>query len=331
VFIDKVKIFVRGGDGGNGCVSFRREKYIPYGGPNGGKGGNGGRVSLKADRNVNTLLDFRYHPHIKAKSGKNGMGSDMHGEDGKSVTLMVPVGTVIKDVETEQVIYDFTEHGEVYVVAKGGLGGRGNTAFKNSTNRAPRTREEGQPGEDKTYGLELKLIADVGLVGNPNAGKSTLINGISNARSKIGRYPFTTLSPVLGVVTYDRYDTVVIADIPGIIEGAHKNIGLGHDFLKHIERTKMLVYVIDCAGYDGRDPLKDYDSIRDELRLYNIALLEKPYIVALNKIDLSVADENVDKFIETIGLKKDIIFPISAVTGKGVKSLLEKIRTVIHE
>ncbi|HRZ86647.1 MAG TPA: GTPase ObgE [bacterium] len=325
MFIDKVKIFVKGGDGGNGCVSFRREKFIEKGGPDGGNGGKGGDVMLVADSNLSTLLDFRYHPHLAAKHGRHGKGKCMTGESGDDLKVKVPIGTLIKDPDSGAVIHDFTHDGESVIVAAGGAGGRGNTMFKSSTNRAPRRFDYGTEGEEKTLLLELKLIADAGLVGCPNAGKSTFINRVSKAKSKVASYPFTTLAPVLGVVSFNNEQSMVIADIPGLIEGAHQNVGLGHDFLRHVERTKLLIYLIDAAAVDMREPEKAYETLREELRLYNPSLLEKPFVVALNKIDLPEGRANARDFIETGKIKQDILFPVSAATGEGFKELMQKL------
>jgi len=330
MFIDKVKVYVKAGTGGKGCVSFRREKFIERGGPDGGDGGKGGDVVFIADRNLTTLLDCQYHPHLTARDGKNGKGKQMTGESGADLKVKIPIGTLVKDPETAEVIHDFTHEGETVIVARGGKGGRGNTSYKSSTNRAPRQFQEGFPGEEKTILLELKLIADVGLVGCPNAGKSTLINKVSKSKSKVGDYPFTTLSPVLGVVNFSHDQSIVIADIPGLIEGAHRDVGLGHDFLRHVERTKVLIFLIDAAALGGGDPVRDFKTLKEELQLYNPLLAEKPFVVALNKIDIPEAQEHIRKFIKTAKVKKDILFPISAATGEGVKALMDKVREFFY-
>lgn len=330
MFIDKVKVYLKAGTGGKGCVSFRREKFIDRGGPDGGDGGKGGDVVFIADRNLTTLLDCQYHPHLTAKDGKNGKGKQMTGESGGDLKVKIPIGTIVKDPDTAEIIHDFTHEGETVIVAHGGKGGRGNTSYKSSTNRAPRQYQEGFPGEEKTILLELKLIADVGLVGCPNAGKSTFINKVSKTKSKVANYPFTTLAPVLGVVNFSHDQSIVIADIPGLIEGAHRDVGLGHDFLRHVERTRVLIFLIDAAALDGSDPCKDFKTLKNELHLHNPQLAEKPYVVALNKIDIPEAQEHIKKFIKTAKVKKDILFPISAATGEGVKALMDKVREFFY-
>ncbi len=312
MFIDSAKIFVKAGDGGNGVVSFRREKYVPKGGPDGGDGGNGGSIILQADRNLSTLLDFRYKAHYKAERGRHGQGARKTGLSGKDVIIKVPCGTIVKDAETNHVLGDLTQHGETLVVAKGGRGGRGNQHFATPTNRAPRYAEPGQSGEERTLILELKLLADVGLVGFPNAGKSTLISVISAAKPKIADYPFTTLEPNLGIVPYRDYQSFVVADIPGIIEGASEGKGLGLRFLKHIERTKVLAILIPCTSPDIK---REYQILTNELRKFSEGLATKPKVIVISKMDLAPEDFTVPRFR---GLK---VVPISAATGENIEAL----------
>ena len=328
-FIDEAKIYVKAGDGGRGCVSFRREKFVPKGGPDGGDGGDGGDVIIVADRNVSTLIDLRYRRHYRAERGQHGMGSLCHGRKGRSVRIRVPVGTVIKDAVTGQVLADLTEDGQEFVCARGGKGGLGNARFATPTNRAPRYAQPGTPGEERQLLVELKLIADVGIIGFPNAGKSTLISRISSARPKIADYPFTTLVPNLGVVRFGDFGGFVVADIPGLIEDAHRGRGLGVRFLKHTERVCMFIHLIDPSPQTGRDPVEDFRTINTELKAYNPELLKKPQVVALNKIDLPEARkraESVLKFFHTEGIK---VFLISAVTGEGVSALIDHVGNMI--
>lgn len=328
MFYDKAKVYVKGGDGGNGAVAFRREKYVPLGGPSGGDGGSGGSVILVADEGLRTLVDFRYQRHYKADRGEHGQGKGMHGRNAGDLTVRVPVGTVIRDAETGDFIVDMTEDGQEVKVATGGRGGRGNARFASSANKAPRLAEKGEPGEEKWVALELKLLADVGLVGFPNAGKSTLISRISAAKPKIADYPFTTLVPNLGVVRMPDGDSFVVADIPGLIEGAHQGAGLGHEFLRHIERTRVLIHVVDMAGMEGRDPVEDFKTINQELAAYNPALAKRPQLVAANKLDLPGAGDNYDKLKSATGDDFEV-FPISAVTGEGVDPLLFRVAEVL--
>lgn len=323
VFYDKAKVFVKGGDGGNGAVAFRREKYVPLGGPNGGDGGGGGSVIFIADEGLRTLVDFRYQRHHKADRGEHGQGKGMHGRGAEDLIVRVPVGTVIKDAETGEFIADMVENGQRLEVASGGRGGRGNARFASATNKAPHLSEKGEPGKERWVNLELKLLADVGLVGFPNAGKSTLISRISAAKPKIADYPFTTIVPNLGVVRMPDGDSFVVADIPGLIEGAHQGAGLGHEFLRHIERTRILVHVVDISGSEGRDPIEDFRAVNRELEAYNPALAKRPQIVAANKTDLPGAEINLERFKSELGESYDI-FPISAVTGDGLDPLLFK-------
>lgn len=321
MFIDRAKIYVRGGNGGNGITAFRREKFVPHGGPSGGDGGRGGSVYLEASEGVNTLLHFRYNPEHKADRGRHGEGSNRHGQDGKDIVVQVPVGTVVMDEETGEILHDFTDAGERWLVAKGGRGGRGNAQFATSTNRAPRYHEEGRAGQERHLVLELKLIADVGLVGLPNAGKSTLISRISAARPKIADYPFTTLEPHLGVVDLGDYKTLVVADIPGLIEGAHVGAGLGDRFLRHVERTKLLLHLVDVSGLAG-NPIQDYQTVTHELEAYSPEVAAKPKLVVATKLDAlddATQLEEFRAFCAEAGLE---FHQISAASGDGLKTLL---------
>jgi len=329
VFVDWAKVYLKAGSGGNGCVSFRREKYVPRGGPDGGDGGKGGDILIVADRSIATLLDFQYRPHLKAGNGQHGRGKACTGKNGADLLVRVPVGTVVRDKLTGKVIHDFVEDGDRRVIVRGGGGGKGNKRFAGSTNRAPRKAESGMPGEEATAILELKLIAAAGLVGYPNAGKSTILSKITKARSKIASYPFTTLAPVLGTLDTDDYRTIVIADMPGLIDGAHENRGLGHAFLRHIERTRALIIVVDMAAVDGREPVEDYKSLMRELRLHDEGLARKPFVVAANKMDLSPSEENLRLFREKTGVRSDKIYPISAVKGTGLDNLKKGIREIL--
>ena len=318
MFIDRATIFVKAGDGGNGCVSFRREKYVPRGGPDGGDGGSGGSVILLADASVDTLLDFSGRVHYEAQSGKPGSGQRKSGSDGDDLVIKVPVGTIVIGKDTGLVLRDMDQDGMSVTVAHGGRGGKGNARFKSSTNQAPRIAQPGEPGEERWLNLELKLIADVGLVGKPNAGKSTLLNKSTRAHSKVGAYPFTTLHPHLGIVELSGYRRFVMADIPGLIEGSHAGAGLGDEFLRHIERTRLILHMVDLVPYDGTSPVDNYHQIRRELSLHSKALAERPSIVAANKIDIPEAKEALEI------LRKEVheeVFPISALTGLGVPEL----------
>ena len=326
MFIDEAKISIKAGDGGRGCMSFRREKYVPKGGPDGGNGGKGGDVYMTASRSYRTLLDFKYRKNFVAVPGQYGQGADKTGKSGQDLIIHLPCGTVVRDAETKEILADLINPDTKVLVAVGGRGGKGNAHFKSSTNQAPKYAQPGEPGETKELELELKLIADVGLIGFPNAGKSTLLSVISAAHPKIAAYPFTTLSPNLGVVKLREGSSFVVADIPGIIEGAHAGTGLGDKFLRHVERTKLLVHIIDAAAVDGRDPLSDYKTLNKELKAFSAELAEKPQIIVLNKIDLTDAAKNVKIFSAKGGKhKQKAVFAISGVTRKGVKELLHAI------
>ena len=324
-FIDEAKIYVKSGDGGKGCVSFRREKHVPRGGPDGGDGGKGGDVVIVASRSRHTLLDLKFRQHHMAKRGGQGGGNNKTGKSSRDVKVMVPVGTLVKDAETGEVLVDLITDGQKYIVARGGIGGKGNARFATSTNRAPRYSQDGKEGEEKRIGLELKLLADVGIIGLPNAGKSTLISKVSSARPKIAKYPFTTLRPNLGVVRYGNFETFVIADIPGLIKGAHQGQGLGTKFLRHIERTTFLLHLLDISKDSHSSIWEDFKTVNDELTLFSPALIEKPQIVALNKIDILATKEKVEKEIDIFKKHGIKLFPISAVTGKGVDILIKEI------
>ncbi|WP_027338581.1 GTPase ObgE [Halonatronum saccharophilum] len=331
MFVDESIIEIKGGDGGDGMSSFRREKFVAAGGPSGGDGGKGGDVIFTVDEGLNTLLDFRERKFFEAPAGENGKSKNMHGKDAEDLIIEVPPGTTITDVETGKVIADLLELGQEVILAHGGRGGRGNARFKTSTRQAPRFSENGEPGEERKIKLELKVLADVGLVGYPSVGKSTLISKVSAAKPKIGAYHFTTLKPNLGVVKVGDYSSFVMADIPGLIEGAHSGVGLGDDFLRHIERTKVIIHVIDASGIEGRDPLKDFERINLELKKFNEKLLERPQIVAANKMDISQGAQNIDKIKEELEAKGYEVYPISAVTGEGVEDLIRRADTLVKE
>src|SRR5579863_9441899 len=324
MFIDEATIRVKAGDGGNGCMAFRREKYVPRGGPSGGDGGDGGDVIMESSESHNTLVHFRFNPEYKAQRGRHGEGSNCKGREGEDILLKVPVGTVVYDAETGDKVHDFSHSDEVVVIARGGRGGRGNARFATSTHQAPREHEEGRPGEERVFRLELKLLADVGLVGYPNAGKSTLISRISAARPKIADYPFTTLEPNLGVVTVGEephQESYVVADVPGLIEGAHLGSGLGVQFLRHIERTRVLVHLVDVSDASGRpDPVEDFKVINRELAGFGNGLAEKPMIVVATKIDVA-NPEKLKKLSAHARRRKLEFHAISAVTGQGIDEL----------
>lgn len=326
-FVDEAFIDIAAGDGGNGCVSFRHEKYKEFGGPNGGDGGRGGHVFAVADPSLNTLVDFRFARRHDAKRGQHGMGSDMFGAAGDDITLKMPVGTIITDAETGEVLYELLTPGEVITIAKGGDGGFGNMRFKSAINRAPRQKTPGWPGEKKSLKLELKVLADVGLLGMPNAGKSTLISAISNARPRIADYPFTTLHPNLGVVRVGPEQSFVVADLPGLIEGASEGAGLGHLFLRHLQRTRLLLHVVDIAPFDDADPVAQAKAIVGELKKYDAALYEKPRWLVLNKLDMVPDDERaarVKDFVKRLRFKGPV-FEISALTREGCEPLVQAI------
>jgi GTP-binding protein len=327
VFVDEVDIHVTAGDGGRGCLSFRREKYVPRGGPDGGDGGAGGSVYIVATPRKNTLVDFRFHPEFEARRGANGQGSNKTGQTGEDLEIEVPIGTLVyekrSDTGETELIADLTEEGERVLIARGGRGGMGNARFATSTNRAPRKTQPGEPGEERFLRLQLKLLADVGLVGFPNAGKSTLIARISAARPKIADYPFTTLTPNLGVVTMSDDRSFVVADVPGLIQGASEGHGLGHQFLRHIERTKVLIHLVDVSGASGRDPVQDFETITEELRLFDAKVAAKPQLVAANKIDALDDPERLVALERHVASRKLPFFMISGVTGEGVDRLLQ--------
>lgn len=330
MFYDQAKIYVKGGDGGAGAVAFRREKYVPEGGPSGGDGGRGANVTFVADEGLRTLVDFRYKRHYKADRGEHGSAKNCHGRGGEDMHVRIPVGTVVKDADTGEILADLIEHGQKVVVAKGGRGGRGNARFMSNTNKAPTLAENGEPGEERYLVLELKLLADVGLVGFPNVGKSTIISRVSAAKPKIADYHFTTLVPNLGVVELEDGDSFVMADIPGLIEGAHTGAGLGYEFLRHTERTRLILHVLDVSGSEERDPLDDFRIIQEELRQYSQELASRPMIVVANKMDIPGAEDNFERLKEKLG-EEYKIFPVSAATGEGLKELVYAIAQVLPE
>lgn len=323
-FKDRVQIHVSAGNGGDGCASFRREKFVPRGGPNGGDGGRGGDVYLTADKNADSLLDLYFRPHQRAEHGGRGRSKDCHGLNGADLFVKVPCGTVIRDLQEDRVVGELLADGDRVVVARGGAAGLGNSRFVSSINQAPTTCTEGEPGEVKKLGLELKIVADVGMVGYPNAGKSTLLSKLSDAHPKVAAYPFTTLNPIIGTVIYDDYQRLRVADIPGLIEGAHAGVGLGHDFLRHIERTTFLLFVIDMAGVDGRNPGEDYLNLRRELTCYREELGERPFRVVANKMDLPEAQTQLGRFKKDTGQTP---IEISAEQNLGV----DKVSQALHE
>ena len=321
MFVDQVKVYVKAGDGGNGLVAFRREKYVPMGGPAGGDGGNGGDVIFEVDEGLNTLMDFRYQRHFKAKRGENGMSKGQHGKNAEPLVIRVPPGTTVKDADTGQIIADLTEHKQRAVIAQGGRGGRGNIRFATPRNPAPELAENGEPGRERNIEIELKLIADVGLVGFPSVGKSTLLSVVSAAKPKIADYHFTTLAPNLGVVETGDQRSFVMADLPGLIEGAYEGVGLGHQFLRHIDRTKVIVHVIDMAATEGRDPYQDYLIINEELKEYEQTLEKRPQLIAANKMDMPGAAEQLERFKQKLEGEHPV-YPVSTVTREGIRDLL---------
>ncbi len=322
MFIDSAKIYVKAGNGGNGMVSFHREKYIAAGGPDGGDGAKGGDVIFVVDEGMNTLIDFRYKKHFKAEPGQDGGPSNCSGKSGEDLIIKVPLGTMVKDENTGIVLVDLIKPGQTCVIAKGGKGGKGNQHFATPTRQVPNFAKSGDPGEERNLILEMKMIADVGLIGYPNVGKSTILSMVSAAKPKIANYHFTTLVPNLGVVKIDQGKSFVIADIPGLIEGAHEGVGLGHEFLRHIERTKLMVHVVDVSGAEGRDPLEDFDTINTELKKYNALLASRPQIVVGNKMDIPGSEENFERFKKEIESRGYKVFGISAATNKGLKELM---------
>jgi len=329
-FIDEANFFVKAGDGGNGCLSFRREKYVPKGGPDGGDGGKGGDVILEATGRLSSLMDFKYRSHFLSEKGKGGQGKKMHGRKGKECILSVPVGSVIKDSETGEVLADLVNEGDRFVAAKGGDGGRGNCHFASAHNRAPRISEKGWPGEERWLRIELKLLADIGLVGLPNAGKSTLLSRLSAANPKVADYPFTTLEPQLGVLQFDYHPPCIIADIPGLIEGAHEGAGLGHKFLRHIERTKILIHLVDGSA-EGEEAIRQYEVLENELRCFNDALMDRERVVLLNKIDLVADEENLASLVVWFKSRKMRVLTASAKTGEGLDELKELLAELLEK
>ncbi|MBP1966039.1 GTPase ObgE [Paenibacillus aceris] len=332
MFVDKAKVFVKGGDGGDGLVAFRREKYVPEGGPAGGDGGNGGDVIFRVDEGLRTLMDFRYQKHFKADRGEKGRNKSMHGANAEDMIVRIPPGTTVIDDDTQEIIADLTRHGQEVVVAKGGRGGRGNTRFVTQRITAPEIAENGEEGVERWVVLEMKVMADVGLVGFPSVGKSTLLSVVSAAKPKIAAYHFTTLTPNLGVVDVSDGRSFVMADLPGLIEGAHEGVGLGHEFLRHVERTRVIVHVVDMSAADGRDPYQDFLMINEEIKLYNAKLEQRPQIVVANKMDMPESEDNLVRFKEQLAADgKDFeVYPISALTRDGVQELLYKISDIVE-
>lgn len=329
MFVDSVSVYVKAGDGGNGLVAYRREKYVPMGGPAGGDGGNGSDIVFEVDEGLNTLMDFRYKRHFKGKRGENGMSKSQHGKNADDLIVPVPPGTIVIDEDTNEVIADLTEHKQQAVIVKGGRGGRGNIRFATPRNPAPEIAENGEPGQERNIRVELKVIADVGLVGFPSVGKSTILSVVSAAKPKIADYHFTTLAPNLGVVDTGDQRSFVMADLPGLIEGASEGVGLGHQFLRHVERTRLIVHVIDMAAIEGRDPYEDYVTINEELQEYNEKLIHLPQIIVANKMEMPGADENLKSFKEK--LDEDIrVFEVSALTRQGLKEAVYAIADMLE-
>lgn len=333
MFVDFSKVNVKAGKGGNGMVAFRREKYEPDGGPAGGDGGRGGNIIFKVDEGLRTLVDFRYNPHFKAKSGENGMPKGMHGKNADDLIVAVPPGTIVRDANSQELIADLKEQGDQAIIAKGGRGGRGNKRFATHSNPAPSIAENGEPGEERDIELELKVIADVGLVGYPSVGKSTLLSVVSGAKPKIGAYHFTTLSPNLGVVDLKDGRGFVMADIPGLIEGASEGVGLGIEFLKHIERTRLILHVIDMSGMEGRDPIDDFDTINKELEEYDVKLSKRTQVIVANKMDLPNSKDNLEAFKEQLD-QRGIDYPIyeiSAATRSGIETMISDVANLVEQ
>ncbi|WP_440112002.1 GTPase ObgE [Paenibacillus sp. QZ-Y1] len=333
MFVDKAKIYVKAGDGGDGIISFRREKYVPNGGPAGGDGGRGADIIFRVDEGLRTLMDFRYQRHFKAPRGEKGRNKSQHGANAENMIVRIPPGTVILDEDSGEVLADLTRHGQQVVVARGGRGGRGNIRFATPNNPAPELAENGEEGQERYIVLELKVMADVGLVGFPSVGKSTLLSVVSAAKPKIGAYHFTTITPNLGVVGVGEGRSFVMADLPGLIEGAHEGIGLGHEFLRHVERTRIIVHVVDMSGSEGRDPFEDWQKINDELKLYNPLLAERPQIVAANKMDMPDSEANLEQFLLQVReVQPDIeVMPISSLTRKGIQELLYRANDLLDQ
>ncbi|MRH42987.1 GTPase ObgE [Aquibacillus halophilus] len=330
MFVDQVKVYVKAGDGGNGLVAYRREKYVPNGGPAGGDGGHGGDVIFEVDEGLNTLMDFRYQKHFKAPRGENGMSKGQHGKNSEPLILPVPPGTTVRDDDTGEVIADLIEHGQRSTIVNGGRGGRGNIRFATPRNPAPDIAEKGEPGRERYIQIELKLIADAGLVGFPSVGKSTLLSVVSAAKPKIADYHFTTLAPNLGVVETEDQRSFVLADLPGLIEGAHEGVGLGHQFLRHVERTRIIVHVIDMAATEGRDPYDDYLTINNELKEYDLQLEHRPQIIVANKMDMPEAEELLEQFRNKLKDKYPV-YPISTIKREGIRELLFAVANMLEE
>jgi GTP-binding protein len=330
-FIDEAKIYIKAGDGGRGCVSFRREKYIPHGGPDGGNGGKGGDIIIRAAGSHRTLLDLKYQQHHVAKHGGHGKGNNRTGKNSPDVEIIVPIGTLVKDADNGEILADLAVDGQSFIAAKGGIGGKGNAWFASSTNQAPRYAQGGIEGEERTVMLELKLLADVGIIGLPNVGKSTFISRVSAAKPKIADYPFTTLVPHLGVVRYGNMETFVIADIPGLIKGAHEGLGMGMRFLRHVERTSLLLHILDISNEPNCNAWQNFETVNRELALFSPSMMEKPQVIAINKIDLPVTRESLKKEIDRFEKKGIKVFAFSAVTGEGINTVIQEITKKLHE
>ncbi|WP_100488705.1 GTPase ObgE [Sporolactobacillus pectinivorans] len=329
MFVDQVNIYVKGGDGGNGMVAFRREKYVPDGGPAGGDGGKGADVIFEVNEGLNTLMDFRYKHHFKGQKGENGRTKNQHGKNAEPLIVQVPPGTLVRDRQTKAVLADLTENGQQAIIAAGGRGGRGNTRFSTPANPAPYISENGAPGDERDVQLELKLLADAGMVGFPSVGKSTLLAAVTSAKPKIAAYHFTTLVPNLGVVSVGEGQSFVLADLPGLIEGASQGAGLGYEFLRHIERTRVIIHVVDMSGSEGRDPFEDYQKINEELQSYQLRLTERPQVIAASKMDMPDASRNLELFKEKIG--PDVpVYPVSSLTHSGLSALTGKVYELIQ-